>query len=127
MGTLVGLATRPLPLKFCAKGMIKNTISLSWRLGKAVILATKEHDIGNIGKVLVDALGGPKTAKVLFAGKIIEIERQVFKGHTVGKVVVGALARDESEDSETLEMFEGTLTSEEIVSCVHAHSVSSSV
>ena len=114
MGTLVGLAKRPLPLEFCTKGMIKNTISLSWRLGKSVTLANKQHNIGNIGQVLVDALGGPATAKVLFAGKIVEISRNVYRGHTIGEVVLAALSLDELEnqDSETTQSFTGHLKSE---------------
>ena len=115
VGTLVGLAKRPLPLAFCAKGMIKNTISQSWRIGRSVTLANKQHNIGNIGHVLVDALGGPMAAKVLFAAKIVEISRNVHKGHTIGEVVLAALSRDELEnqDSDTTESFNGRLRSEQ--------------
>lgn len=92
--------------------MIKNTISLSWRLGRAVMLAERQHNIGNIGQVLVDAVGGPSTAKVLFAGKITGVERKTFKGHTIGEVQISALKRDEQEDDAASEVYSGTATSE---------------
>jgi hypothetical protein len=90
--------------------MVKNTVSQAWRLGRSVALANKSANIGNIGPVLVDALGGPQASRVLFSGKIVEVNRRIFKGHTIGEIVVKAVAA-EDEDGEGRERFEGTVTS----------------
>ena len=91
--------------------MVKNTVSQAWRLGRSVALANKSANIGNIGPVLVDALGGSTASRVLFSGKIVEVNRRIFKGHTIGEIVVKAVAA-EDEDGEGKERFEGTVTSE---------------
>lgn len=125
VGTLVGQAHRPLSASFCDKALIKNTVSLSWRLGRAVILANKQAQIGNVGNILVDALGGSSTAKVLFSGKIVEVGRRVYKGHSIGEVVIASLPKDdESEDAQI--SFEGTLKSERSRSLqLHLHTFGS--
>ena len=97
MGTYAGVAFKPLTKDICEQALIKNTISQSWRLGRAVALANKQANVGNVGSVIVDAMGGADTAKFLFAGNIIEVKRSIFKGHTVGEVVIQALKADEEE------------------------------
>jgi hypothetical protein len=111
MGTHAGAASRPLTREECEGCMVKNTVSQAWRLGRSVALANKSANIGNIGPVLVDALGGPQASRVLFSGKIVEVNRRIFKGHTIGEIVVKAVAA-EDEDGEGKERFEGTVTSE---------------
>ncbi|KAH0826673.1 hydantoinase [Lanmaoa asiatica] len=113
MGTHVGQATRPLRAKDLGVSMIVNTVSLSWRIGRAIALARKQSNIDRIGQVVVNAVGGAKTAKVLFSGKIIDVRRRLYKGHTIGEVAIAALsadedARDGSDKPE--ETFDGTLT-----------------
>lgn len=112
VGTLIGYAARPLTAEFCRTAMIRNTTSLSWRLGRAVMLANKQANVGQIDRILIDALGGPSTAKLLFAGKITQVSRRVYKGHTVGDITLAALPADEEEDADSSRpTFEGTLTS----------------
>lgn len=115
MGTHADVAARPLDKTFVQKAMVKNTVSQAWRLGRAVALATKQANIGNVGRVLVDAVGGDKAAKVLFAGKIVELGRHMYKGHTYGEITIQALARDEEDDDDPAQPkqhFEGVLKSE---------------
>ncbi|WVW85935.1 hypothetical protein I302_107973 [Kwoniella bestiolae CBS 10118] len=101
MGTQVGHAVRPLSVDSCQKAMVRNTVSLSWRLGRAVTLANKQHNIANVGSVIIDAIGGSETGKILFAGKIVEINRRVYKGHSIGEVVIAATASDDESETET--------------------------
>ncbi|WWC91500.1 uncharacterized protein L201_006446 [Kwoniella dendrophila CBS 6074] len=108
MGTQVGHASRPLTVEFCQKAMIKNTVSLSWRIGRAVTLANKQHNISNVGSVIIDAIGGTETGKVLFAGKIVEINRRVYKGHSIGEVVIAASQPDEGVEDQSV-TYTGTL------------------
>jgi hypothetical protein len=91
--------------------MIKNTISLSWRIGRAVMLANKQGRIGDVGNVVIDALGGPSTGRVLFAGKVIEVTRRVYKGHTVGEVTIAPLSQDDKVEDASDE-YDGILKSE---------------
>jgi len=112
MGTQVGLASRPLLAKDLGLCMIINTVSLSWRIGRAIALARKQSNIGQIGQVVVDAVGGTKTAKVLFNGKITDLRRRLHKGHTIGEVVITALSSDEDTEDDPdnpKERFSGTL------------------
>jgi DUF917 family protein len=95
--------------------MIRNTVSQSWRLGRAIALARYKANLGNLGPVLVDTLGGKKTAKVLFSGKIVEVNRSMYKGHSVGEVVIQALHIEEEEEEDQThpkERFEGKISSE---------------
>ncbi|KIM59644.1 hypothetical protein SCLCIDRAFT_27186 [Scleroderma citrinum Foug A] len=77
MGTHVGLATRPFRAQDLQPMMITNT-----------------SKIGHVGHIIVDAVGGG-SAKVPFAGKITDVRRQLYKGHTIGEVVITALPPDE--------------------------------
>ena len=102
MGTHVGTSFNPQTAQSCQRSMIKNSVSLSWRLGRAVRLANLQGRIGDIGNILCDALGGSVTGKVLYAGKIIEVSRRVYKGHTIGEVVVAPLAKAELDESDEI-------------------------
>jgi len=123
------MASRPLEANYVEIAMIKNTVSLSWRIGRVIALARKQSSLSRIGSILVDAVGGPSSAKVLFMGKITDVRRRsvlfysfllqaliclsVYKGHTVGEVVITALTmEDEVEDDPDYpkEQFDGKLT-----------------
>ena len=77
MGSLTGAAKRPLTVEECRRFAVKNTVSLAWRIGRAVDFARKQHAIGRVGQVIIDAVGGAETAKLLFAGKIVEVSRRL--------------------------------------------------
>ncbi|KZO99531.1 hypothetical protein CALVIDRAFT_495066 [Calocera viscosa TUFC12733] len=109
MGTFVGCALAPLTAGYCRKAMIHNTISLSWRIGRAVAYARKSAQLGNVGNVIIDSLGGKETGRVLFSGKIIDVTRSVYKGHTVGRVTIAALQDDGEPTDGPVEQFQGTL------------------
>lgn len=95
-----------MPASFAAQCAVQNTISLAWRVGRAVFLANKTNAISRVGPILVDALGGPSSAKVLFRGKITGLERTLVKGHTVGAVTIAANDLADEAD-ETAEKFSG--------------------
>ncbi|KAK4684534.1 uncharacterized protein P7C73_g5641, partial [Tremellales sp. Uapishka_1] len=113
MGTHAGAAHRPLSKAECERALIKNTVSQAWRLGRAVALANKQSNIGNVGRILVDALGGPSSARVMFSGKVTDVSRKLWKGHTYGEIVIQALKAEEEEDEDPdhpKEKFEGSMT-----------------
>jgi DUF917 family protein len=72
----VGQASCPLKADYVDNAMIKNTVSLSWRIGRAIALARKQSSLSRIGSILVDAVGGPNSARVLFMGKITDVRRR---------------------------------------------------
>ncbi|WVQ78564.1 hypothetical protein IAT38_000650 [Cryptococcus sp. DSM 104549] len=111
MGTSATVAARPLSRSECDVALVRNTVSQSWRLGRAVALANKQAQIGNIGNILVDALGGPKAARVLFAGKIHSVGRRLHKGHSYGEIVIHALQGDDEEEEggEKKQKFRGVM------------------
>ncbi|KAI6168449.1 hydantoinase [Pisolithus thermaeus] len=109
MGTDVGLASKPLKAKDLQMSMISNTVSLSWRIGRAIALARKQSNIRQVGRIIVDAVGGSRSAKVLFSGKIADVRRRLYKGHTIGEVVITALAYENDDSSEAIEKFTGSL------------------
>lgn len=114
MGTAGNIQCRPLSKSNTRRMLIRNTVSQAWRLGRAVALAKKQSNIGRIGQILVDAVGGSKAGRVLFVGKIVEVGRKLHKGHSYGEVVIQALsAEDEEDDDEEAprEKFEGVLKS----------------
>ncbi|WWC69837.1 uncharacterized protein I206_103780 [Kwoniella pini CBS 10737] len=96
MGTSAQVVARPLTKTECQKALIRNTVSQSWRIGRAVALANKQSNIDNIGSVLVDSLGGDKAARVLFEGKIVSVGRRLYKGHSYGEIEIHALAGDDT-------------------------------
>ncbi|KAG2357297.1 hydantoinase [Suillus spraguei] len=112
MGTHVGQASCPLKADYVDSAMIKNTVSLSWRIGRAIALARKQSSLSRIGTILVDAVGGSNSARVLFVGKITDVRRRLYKGHTIGEVVITALTVDDDDDDpdHPMECFTGTLT-----------------
>ncbi|WVQ67482.1 uncharacterized protein L199_005682 [Kwoniella botswanensis] len=98
MGTSAQVVARPLTKVECERALIRNTVSQSWRIGRAVALANKQANIDNIGSVLVNALGGSDAAKVLFEGKIVQVGRRLYKGHSYGEIEIHALAGDETTE-----------------------------
>jgi DUF917 family protein len=115
MGTAAGFAGRPLIKPQVQQCLIRNTVSQAWRIGREVALARHKANLGNLGPVLVDACGGTRAAKVLFSGKIMEVNRKLHKGHSVGEVVIQALRAEEEEEEDLMkpkQRFEGMMTSE---------------
>lgn len=113
MGTAAAVAARPLTKAEVQKAVVRNTVSQSWRLGRAVVLARKDAQIGRVGEIIVDALGGTKTARVLFAGKVTEVGRRLHKGHSHGEIVIQALAAEDEEAADgDQRSYQGVMKSE---------------
>ncbi|KAK6463257.1 hypothetical protein DFJ63DRAFT_109475 [Scheffersomyces coipomensis] len=88
LGTHVGKVSSPMNESQIIAGTVHKSISLAWRIGKAVCLAKQELDIENLPSRIIDSVGGPETGKFLFSGKIIDVSRKLFKGHVYGEVVI---------------------------------------
>ncbi|KAI0029784.1 hypothetical protein K488DRAFT_55600 [Vararia minispora EC-137] len=88
MGSMVGFAKAPFTGKETKAWAVRNTVSLSWRIGRAVALCRARSEMDAVADVIVDAVGGPDTARVLFRGKIVAVERKLIKGHVYGEVTI---------------------------------------
>ncbi len=90
--------------------MVANTISLSWRIGKAVELASKGGNLDRVGEEVIKAQG-EGTGKVLFVGKVINVTRGLRKGHSYGEVTIAPLPQGDQTLTSSVK-YEGTVTSE---------------
>ncbi|KAK7890772.1 hypothetical protein LTR67_007981 [Exophiala xenobiotica] len=97
MGSKVGMAARPTTTDRVRNFGVINTLSLAWRIGRIVARAQQESTIHTVAEQIIDEVGGPTTAKILFRGKITGVERRIFKGHSYGEVTIAQAQDDEEE------------------------------
>ncbi|KAJ6560376.1 hypothetical protein B0H19DRAFT_1260986 [Mycena capillaripes] len=90
MGGHVGCAKGPCSGKNTKTYVVENTLSLAWRIGRAVALCRSKNQIDSVAEAIIEEVGGNKSAKVLFKGKIVSVERKMVKGHVYGEVVISA-------------------------------------
>lgn len=109
MGSHVGCAECPVTGAETKRWIVEHTISLSWRIGRAVAKARKFNRIDSVAESIIDEVGGNETAKVLFKGKIVGVERTLRMGHIYGEVVIeGTDIRDSNSDNQA--EFSGKIT-----------------
>jgi len=88
MGSHVGCAKGPVTGKNTKSWVVEHTISLSWRIGRAVALCRSLNQIDTVAESIVREVGGDESAKVLFKGKIVGVERTLRMGHIYGEVII---------------------------------------
>jgi DUF917 family protein len=60
-------------------------------------LAAKNNTMSTVTEQIIDEVGGSQSAKVLFRGKIVGIERRLHRGHSHGEVVIRPISARESD------------------------------
>ena len=90
MGSHVGCAKGPVSGKNTKAWVVENTMSLAWRIGRAVALSRCTQTVDTVAESIIAEVGGPESAKVLFKGKIIGVERVLRMAHAYGEVVIEA-------------------------------------
>lgn len=95
MGSRVGMAAKPTKTEYVRKYGVLNTVSLAWRIGRAIARCEATNSLSLVAEAIIDEAGGPDAAKVLFRGKIVAVERRLFKGHSYGAVHIAACEDDE--------------------------------
>lgn len=88
MGSHVGCAKGPVSGANTKKWVVENTMSLAWRIGRAVALARCTNTVDAVAESIIDEVGGPESARVLFKGKIVGVERVLRMGHAYGEVII---------------------------------------
>lgn len=60
-------------------------------------MAEATNTLSTVAEQIVQQVGGEESAKILFRGKIVEVERRLFKGHSYGSITVAGLSSEEDE------------------------------
>ncbi|KAJ0383107.1 hypothetical protein COL922a_011155 [Colletotrichum nupharicola] len=94
MGSHVGCAKGPVSGCDTKSWVVENTVSLSWRIGRAVALSRCSNTIDRVAEAIVDEVGGEESARVLFRGKIVGVERVTRMGHAYGEVIIEGASAD---------------------------------
>jgi DUF917 family protein len=62
-------------------------------------MAEATNTLSSVAEAIVVELGGSRSARILFRGKIIAVERRLFKGHSYGSITVAGLSSEEDESA----------------------------
>lgn len=95
MGSRVGMAAKPTTTEKVRSSGVLNTMSLAWRIGRCISLAEATNTMSTVAEAIVNEAGGTKSARILFRGKITQVERRVYKGHSHGSITIGGTEEDE--------------------------------
>jgi DUF917 family protein len=98
LGSQVGCAKGPYPGYKTKAYAVRNTISLAWRIGRAIAISRARNDLDRFADAIINEVGGKECAKVLFKGKIVGVERKTVGGHVYGEVFI--LSTDPSHKQE---------------------------
>ncbi|KAJ3950268.1 uncharacterized protein N0V96_001412 [Colletotrichum fioriniae] len=98
MGSQVAVADPPVTGAETKRWVVEHTISQSWRIGRAVAKARKLNCVDNVAETIIEECGGHGSAKVLFKGKIVGVERVLRKGHVYGELVIEGADISTSEE-----------------------------
>lgn len=109
MGSYVGCAKGPCSGRATKEWVVENTISLAWRIGRAVALCRARGEIDSVADAIIDQVGGHDAAKLLFRGKIVAVERKLIKGHVYGEVVIASVADDAVPGAQERRVFTGKM------------------
>ncbi|KAJ0304523.1 hypothetical protein COL516b_005880 [Colletotrichum fioriniae] len=105
MGSHVGCAKGPVSGRDTKSWVVENTVSLSWRIGRAVAMARCTNAIDTVAEAVVDVVGGQESARVLFRGKIVGVERVTRMGHAYGEVTIEGYTDGSSGGDGAVEKF----------------------
>uniref|UniRef100_A0A8H7K6G1 Hydantoinase/oxoprolinase N-terminal domain-containing protein n=1 Tax=Bionectria ochroleuca TaxID=29856 RepID=A0A8H7K6G1_BIOOC len=100
MGYYVGFCARPTTTELVHRWAIRNTMSQAWRIGRCIARANRANTMSTVTEQIIEEMGGEESAKVLFRGKIVEVERRLFKGHSHGEVVIRHVSADADHEQD---------------------------
>ncbi|KAL9089278.1 MAG: hypothetical protein Q9165_005846 [Trypethelium subeluteriae] len=100
MGSRVGNAAKPTTTERVRGCAVINSYSLAWRIGRCIAVAEYTNTLSRVAEAIVEEAGGPESAKILFRGKIVGVERRLWKGHSYGEVVIASTSPEEEADED---------------------------
>ncbi|KAF5635409.1 d-amino acid hydantoin hydrolase (hydantoinase) [Fusarium sp. NRRL 25303] len=98
MGSRVGMAAKPTTTEYVRSYGVLNTCSLAWRIGRCIARSVYSNQLSTVAESIIEEAGGLKSARVLFRGKIVEVERRLYKGHSHGALRIEAFDEHVDED-----------------------------
>jgi DUF917 family protein len=101
MGSRVGMAAKPTTTDRVRTAGVLNTMSLAWRIGRCIALAEATNTMSTVAEAIVEEAGGTKSARILFRGKITQVERRLYKGHSHGTITITGDDDDQEEEEES--------------------------
>ena len=110
LGSRVGNAAKPTTKERVVNYSVLNTVSLAWRVGRCIAMAEATNTLSTVAEQIVQQVGGEESAKILFRGKIVGVERRLFKGHSYGSITVAGLSSDEDEYADHLDRMKPVAT-----------------
>jgi DUF917 family protein len=125
MGSSVGASLAPSSPETIRQYAVLNTTSLAWRIGRSIARCRFTNNLSTVVDSIVEETGGAKATKILFRGKIVEVENKLSKGHSYGVVHIKAFETNEdSVTAQSLAVAEGGHLrlpfKNEIIYAVHA-------
>lgn len=88
IGAHVGVVNVPMSSNDLVDYTVHHSLSTAWRIGRAVRIARQKFEIEKLPERIIESVGGPVTGRKIFAGKIVGIEKKLFKGHVYGEVII---------------------------------------
>ena len=88
IGAHVGVVNVPMSSTDLVDYTVHHSLSTAWRIGRAVRIARQKFEIEKLPERIIESVGGPVTGRKIFAGKIVGIEKKLFKGHVYGEVMI---------------------------------------
>ncbi|EFY95440.2 hydantoinase [Metarhizium robertsii ARSEF 23] len=95
LGLGCAVCTNPLSGKSIKSHAVPRTLSLAWYLGRAIHLARRKKTS------YIEAVSHIGKARLIFAGKIIDVQRNISDGYTKGHVLLAPLSLEEQEGVKT--------------------------
>ncbi|OSD08105.1 hydantoinase/oxoprolinase [Trametes coccinea BRFM310] len=95
MGSKSGVSMAPLDTTTCVTYGVPHSVSQAWRIGRAIARCRRHNDLKGIPRAILALQNGA----CLFVGKIVDVEREVRRGFTWGKVTIVPLQEEEEEDA----------------------------
>lgn len=100
MGSRVGMAAKPTTTEKVRKFGVLNTCSLAWRIGRCIAKSEGTNSLSTVAEAIIEEAGGSDSAKILFRGKIVAVERRLFKGHSYGEVHIASVSQEDEDGQE---------------------------
>ncbi|RDW56380.1 hypothetical protein BP5796_13202 [Coleophoma crateriformis] len=88
MGSHVACAKGPVSGRNTKNWVVEHTISLSWRIGRAMALSRQSNQTDTVAESIISEVGGDAVTKILFKGKILGVQRTLRMGHVYGEVII---------------------------------------
>lgn len=88
IGAHVGVVNVPMSCDDLKDMTVHHSLSVAWRIGRAIKIARSKFEINKLPERILNSVGGSTSGRTIFEGKIIGVEKKLFKGHVYGEVII---------------------------------------